>query len=54
MDMHNEPVQPMTAETVADFDVWIFDSHDLSISVVPLHAPWSATAESYELSQSAQ
>jgi hypothetical protein len=49
-----EPTGPMTAENVEDFDVRIFDSRDLVVSVVPLHAPWSATAENYQLSQSAQ
>jgi len=31
--------------------VWIFDSQNLVISVIPHHAPWSATTEDYEISQ---
>lgn len=52
--MHNKPLGPMTAENVEDFDVRIFDSRDLVVSVVPLRAPWSATEEDYQLNQPAQ
>jgi hypothetical protein len=54
MNMHNEPIEPMTAENVEEFDVRIFDSQDLTVSVVALYAPWSAIAESYEIGQSMQ
>ena len=43
--MHEKPLKPMTAENVEEFDVRIFDSPNLVVSVVRLQAPWSATAE---------
>ena len=51
--MHDKPIEPMRAENVEEFDVRIFDARDLVVSIVPLQAPWSATAEEYQLSQSA-
>ena len=52
MNMSDEPIRVMTVENVDEFDVRIFDSCDLVVSVVPLRAPWGATAENYEISQS--
>ena len=52
MNLHDEPVQAMTAENVDEFDVLIFDSCDLVVSVIPLRAPGSTTAEYYEVSES--
>jgi hypothetical protein len=49
--MHDKPIEPMSAENVEDFDVWIFDSQDLVVSVIPLHAPLNATTENYEIGQ---
>ena len=49
--MHERPKGLMTVENAEEFDVWIFDARDLVISVVPHHAPWSATTEDYEISQ---
>ena len=49
--MHDEPIQPINAANVEEFDVWIFDSQDLVVSVIPLHAPMNATTENYEISQ---
>ena len=49
--MNDKPIQPMSAENVEEFDVWIFDSQDLVVSVIPLHAPMDATTENYEISQ---
>ena len=49
--MQDKPIEPMNAENVHDFDVWIFDSRDLVVSVVPLLAPLSVTMENYEISQ---
>ena len=49
--MHDQPTEPMSAVNVEDFDVWIFDSQDLVVSVVPHRAPWHATTEDYEISQ---
>jgi uncharacterized protein YneR len=51
MDMQDESTGPMSAENVEEFDVWIFDSQDLVVSVVPHHAPWSAATEEYEICQ---
>jgi hypothetical protein len=49
MNLHNEPTNSMTAENVEQFDVWIFDSRELVVSVIPIDAPWNATAESHAL-----
>ena len=49
--MHDTPIEPMNAENVGEFDVWIFDARDLIISVVPHHAPWSAMTEEYTISR---
>jgi hypothetical protein len=49
--MHDESIGPMSVENVEEFEVWIFDSRDLSVSVVPHRAPWSATTENYEFSE---
>ena len=50
-DMHDESIGPMSVENVEGFDVWIFNSRDLVVSVVPHLAPWSATTEEYEINQ---
>jgi hypothetical protein len=50
MDMHDKPIEPMSAENVEDFDVWIFESRDLVVSVIPLQAPLNARTENYEIS----
>lgn len=52
--MNDQPIAPMTAENVEEFDVRICESRDLVVSIVPLHAPWSASAENYQLNQPAQ
>ncbi len=49
--MNNKPIELMSAENVEKFDVWIFDSSDLVVSVIPHHAPWGVTMEDYEISQ---
>jgi hypothetical protein len=53
MNRDNEPTNPMTAENVEQFDVWIFDSSELVVSVIPIDAPWNAKAESYALTEQA-
>ena len=53
MNRDNEPTNPMTAENVEQFDVWIFDSSELVASVIPIDAPWNARAESYVLTEQA-
>ena len=52
--MYDENMRPMTAENVEEFDIRIFESRDLVVSVVPLHAPWSAVGEEYQFNQPAQ
>ena len=49
--MNDKPIEPMSAENVEEFDVWIFDSQDLVVSVIPLSAPMNATTENYEITQ---
>jgi hypothetical protein len=49
--MHDRSIGPMGVENVEEFDVWIFDSQDLVVSVVPHRTPWSATTERYEINQ---
>jgi hypothetical protein len=49
MNSHDEPTNSMTAESVEQFDVWIFDSRELVVSVTPIDSPWAATTESYAL-----
>lgn len=49
--MNDKPVEPMSAKHVEEFDVRIYDSQDLVASVIPLHAPWGATAEIYEITE---
>ena len=39
MNRDNEPTNPMTAKNVEQFDVWIFDSSELVVSVIPSDAP---------------
>ena len=53
MNRDNEPTTPMTAEDVEQFDVWIFDSSELVVSVIPIDAPWNAKTESYALTEQA-
>ena len=53
MNRDNEPMYPMTAENVEQFDVWIFDSSELVVSVIPIDAPWNSKAESYVLTEQA-
>jgi hypothetical protein len=53
MNRDNEPTNPMTAENVEQFDVWIFNSSELAVSVTPIDAPWNAKAESYALTEQA-
>lgn len=49
--MHDQPIEPMSANNVEEFDVWIFDSRDLVVSVIPHHAPLDATTENYDIRQ---
>ena len=49
--MHEKPIEPMNAENVEHFDVWIFGSQDLVVSVLLLRAPSNVTTENYEISE---
>ena len=49
--MQDKPIEPMSAGNVEEFDVWIFDSQDLVVSVIPLLEPGKVAMENYELSQ---
>jgi hypothetical protein len=51
---NDEPIRAMTAENVEQFDVLIFNSRDLVVSVFPHDAPWSVATENYEISPSRQ
>jgi hypothetical protein len=51
MNMHEESIGPMSVENVEEFDVWVFDSQNLVVSVVPHQAAWAATTEEFEISQ---
>ena len=52
--MHEQPMSPMTSANVEEFEVRIHDSQDLVISVVLVHAPWSVSAEQYQISHQTQ
>ena len=53
MNRDNASTNPMTAENVEQFDVWIFDSSELVVSVIPIDAPWNVKAGSYALTEQA-
>ena len=48
--MRKQPLGRMTSENVDEFELRILDSHDLVVSMVPVHAPWSVTTETYQIS----
>ena len=43
----------MSSDNVEEFDIRILESQDLLVSIVLVHAPWSVTAEQYQISQQA-
>jgi hypothetical protein len=47
--MHDTPIEPMSAQNVEEFDVWIFESQDLVVSVIPRRAPSKMAIEDYEI-----
>jgi hypothetical protein len=49
--MQDTPFEPMSADNVEDFEVLIFESRELIVSVIPILLPWKSAMESYELSQ---
>lgn len=48
--MQDIPIEPMSAENVEEFEVLIFESRDLEVSVIPLLVPWKLAMENYEIS----
>jgi hypothetical protein len=50
MKMHDTPIDSMNVENVEEFEVLIFESRDLEISVISLRAPWMFAMENYEIS----
>jgi hypothetical protein len=48
--MQDTPIEPMSAENVEEFEVLIFESRDLEVSVISLRAPWNFAVENYEIS----
>jgi hypothetical protein len=49
--MHDQSMKSMTVENVNQFDVWIRNSQNLVVSIVPVDAPWAAASENYEIDQ---
>jgi hypothetical protein len=49
--MNDTPIEPMSAENVEEFDVWIFESRDLVVSIIPHQIPWKLATEEYEIIQ---
>ena len=50
VNIREQPLGPMTSENVDEFEIRILDSHYLVVSIVLVHAPWSVTAEEYQIS----
>jgi hypothetical protein len=50
-NMQDTPIEPMSAENVEEFDVLVFDSWDLMVTVIPLQAPWKLAMENYNIWQ---
>jgi len=48
--MRDDSIGPMSAENVEAFDVWVFHSEELVVSIVSRLAPWNATTEAYQIS----
>jgi hypothetical protein len=49
--MQDTPIESMSADNVEEFDVLIFESWDLMVSVIPYRAPWKLEIENYDLGQ---
>jgi len=49
--MQEQSFGRMTSDNVEEFEVRILDSQDLLVSIVLVHAPWSVSAEQYQVSQ---
>jgi len=48
-----EGPEVMTPRNVEDFDIWVFQAHELVVSVFQLQAPWSTVVENYEVDEPA-
>jgi hypothetical protein len=52
--MHDQSMKSMTVENVNQFDVWIRNSQNFVVSIVPVDAPWAAVSENYEIDQTSE
>lgn len=52
--MRKQALGQMTTENVEEFEIRILDSTDLVVSIAMVHAPWTVTAEKYQVGQRAQ
>jgi hypothetical protein len=52
--MQEQSLGRMTSDKLEEFEVRILDSLDLVISIVLIRAPWSVTAEQYQITDQAQ
>jgi hypothetical protein len=47
--MQDTPIEPMSVENVEEFEVLIFESRGLEVSVISLRAPWKFAIENYDI-----
>jgi len=52
--MQERSFRRTSSDNVEEFDVRILESQDLLVSIVLVHAPWSVTAEQYQINQQTQ
>ncbi len=52
--MQEQSFGRMTSDNVEEFELRILDSQDLVVSIVMVRAPWSVTAEQYQISEQMQ
>ena len=52
MNSYRNPSLSMTAGNVDEFEVWVFESSDLVVSVISIQAPWNASSEEYSIDNS--
>ena len=51
--MSDGSLKSMTPRNVEDFDIWIYEARGLVASVIPIHAPWNAAVENYQIAEPA-
>ena len=49
--MQERSFRRMSSDNVEEFDIRILESQHLLVSIVLVHAPWSVTAEQYQIGQ---